>query len=489
VAILILLAFNAMIRWVALPVLPLQSGNDWTWHLAALEGQLYDLVGLLSPYIAVLLLVWWAVRYLARFGGSMIESSDKLSSHLFRWVRRQAKVAGDDRKDASVFSRHSYAFVFLAVVLSVFASAYAYLPSLNPAGTSVSVDVVYYKQWLASLDASGSPAQAIVNSFTQVSGGDRPLSLLLMYAIGDIGIPNVYVVQYLPLLLAPLSVLVVFYSVRSITEDTELSSIAAFVTPFSSLVMVGIYTGFFADWLALIASFAFMAFFIRVCRTPSISNAFMAVTFSIAILLFHEYTWPPVAAAALLYALYAYLRRRKAPGGKGWPGLVTPVFVLAATSALDIVRSFIFRLSGAFATEANTVLTGFGTSATPGIQQFVNRWANLDFTFHYLSAGFLSDAPLLLAVLLMVLVVGARTELATFVLSMVVVASIPVLVGTPFIQLRAFYNLPLQLLFAYALLFLLHAEGRNQALARMTAILLILSQLANLFGSLWAIIP
>jgi hypothetical protein len=488
IIILILLTLEATVRWVTLPVWPAQPTGDWAWQIATLEGELFDVLGLVSPYVAVLLLIWWAVRYLARFGASAIESSGR-AVRLVGLLRLPKAAIEGEKRGESVFSKHPYLVLLLTVALSVFASVYAYLPSLNPGRASVSVDVIFYKQWLGALDASGSTVQAVVDSFARVSGGDRPLTLLLMYALGGLGISNASVVQYIPVLLSPLSVVVVFFSVKSATGDAELSSLSSLVTSFSYLTMVGIYTGFFADWLALTASYGFMALFIRVCRRPSIINTTAAAGLSTAILLFHEYTWPPVAAAALLFAAYVYFGRREAPAIRNRLTLIAPLSVVLVTSALDIVKSYLLRLPGAFSTEANTVLTGFGTSAPPGIPQFINRWSNLNFAFHYLSAGFLSNAPLLVAALAVVLLVGARTDLIAFVLSMLVIASIPVLVGTSFIQLRAFYNLPLQLLLAYLLLLLLRVQGQNKTLARMTALLLILSQLASLFGSLWGIIP
>ena len=94
----------------------------------------------------------------------------------------------------------------LSFVLAIYAS----YPMINQE-FSTTVDEHYYVDWLDELRKSDNLAAA----FTEVNKGDRPLSLLFIYGIQTFtGLPTIVVVRFLPVILSPMLITVVYYFVK-----------------------------------------------------------------------------------------------------------------------------------------------------------------------------------------------------------------------------------------------------------------------------------
>ena len=78
---------------------------------------------------------------------------------------------------------------------------------------SVSVDIVHYANWLDDLKNSTNIDQFLVKAFNEINGGDRPLSLVLLYPfvlVSPDSFPELIVIL-VPLILSPVLVLVTFF--------------------------------------------------------------------------------------------------------------------------------------------------------------------------------------------------------------------------------------------------------------------------------------
>ena len=185
---------------------------------------------------------------------------------------------------------------------------YPYLPGVNPDFQTVSVDEKYYVEWLESLQSS-----SVQNAFTETSGGSRPLTLLLIHSLQTLtGLSAQLVVRFLPLLLGPMLVAAVYYFVRLGTgNNRNAASLSALFTVLSFQFVVGIYAGFFANWLALVTSYIALLFLFRAWERRSRLDYLILLSITITTLFVHVYTWGYLMAVMILFTLLSYVMQRK----------------------------------------------------------------------------------------------------------------------------------------------------------------------------------
>jgi asparagine N-glycosylation enzyme membrane subunit Stt3 len=96
--------------------------------------------------------------------------------------------------------------------------------------------------------------------------------------------------DYLPLILGPAIVLVIYLLTRKITSDDNSSILASFLTAVSFQTLVGIYAGFYANWLALIIGYLSFFFLIKFLKESGMLNLAVFYALMIILLFTHVYT-------------------------------------------------------------------------------------------------------------------------------------------------------------------------------------------------------
>src|SRR5206468_12297769 len=100
-----------------------------------------------------------------------------------------------------------------------------------------------------------------------------------------------YTIDHLPIILGPGLVLAVFFLTREITSNDTTSLLASFLTAVSFHTLIGIYSGIYANWLALIIGYMSLVFLIRFLK---ISNKLNLIVYSLLLIFLvftHVYTW------------------------------------------------------------------------------------------------------------------------------------------------------------------------------------------------------
>ena len=131
----------------------------------------------------------------------------------------------------------------------------------------------------------------IRQAFVIQSAGDRPLTLIFLFTIAKIVNANAnlfytdlfYIIEHVSLILGPALVLVIYLLTRELTSNDITSLLASFLTAISFQTLIGIYAGFYANWLALIIGYMSFVFLIRFLKKPSKLNL---ISYSILIVLF-----------------------------------------------------------------------------------------------------------------------------------------------------------------------------------------------------------
>ena len=187
-----------------------------------------------------------------------------------------------------------------ALLLSIILPLIPYLPSINPSFRPASVDIPYYSRWLDHMLMT-DPWGAVEYAFYGEKNGNRPLYLLILYGLVELGIPRETVLNFEALLIAPVFVLAVYLAARQLSKNGVYASLASLVAVLSFNMTVGIYAGYFAAWTGL------TLFYICIVLTLSsegrrLESLIGSIVSSTALLYIHPWTW-----SVLMTVLTAYL--------------------------------------------------------------------------------------------------------------------------------------------------------------------------------------
>jgi hypothetical protein len=358
-------------------------------------------------------------------------------------------------------------YLSLFMALSATIALIPHLPAVNKDNRPVGADIGNYIIAIRHLSSySNNPQELIRHAFVKELPfyGDRPVSLLLFYAAVKVVPADArYVIDYSPLILGPALVLAIFFLTREMTSNDTISILAAFMTSLSFQVLVGIYSGFYANWFALIiGSFSFV-FLFRFLKRPTKSNFIIYSILVILLLLTHVYTWSMVAVVTVLFLLVMlklrYYRRKS---------VLLLLLVVLSPAIIDAARTAATGAVGGISSslEFAPKLTTNPGGISPGLQFFPQsslaqlasfRVRLLDTTEHFL--GGLFGNFIILALGLYWLFRSKRAEpYNIFIMIFLSIGIVPLLFSDWVLQTRVLYNVPFQIPAAIALYYVLRQQ-------------------------------
>ncbi|OLE58499.1 MAG: hypothetical protein AUG17_06735 [Crenarchaeota archaeon 13_1_20CM_2_53_14] len=433
--------------------------------LATLNMSLYTLLAPLSTILLLGLLYAWLVRLVTR------EASRRSSSFnaFTRFLSEPFQKLLSSVKNTSL-SESAYNFEILSrpklmltvsIVVSVLLVFVPYRPDLNPTGDLVGVDSPTYVGWLGQMLALPLPG-ALRYSFVGGLDGSRPLLLVLLYLVGSAGVSPSQIIEYLPLVLAPMLTLSVYIFARYGQGNASFAALAGLFTPVSFYTTVGLWGGYYANWLALIMVYLFMTCLLIFSRSPSAVNYCAMYILSVTLFLTHPYTWVMIVMVSLVFAISLWKETKSLVHVKS----VIPI--IATGIVIDIVKSFVFA--------TQSVAAGWPYSVVGGAASLLAFWNNLVEALLYTHGGLLASWLVLGMGLLAVFALRFKDWFDRLLLLWVAIGSIPFPALDSYLQARILYDLPIPVLLSLAVLFYLPQTGnRNMRLARLIATLLLVT--------------
>lgn len=344
--------------------------------------------------------------------------------------------------------RRKFKFVYLVLImlLSVVIAIIPHLPNVNPDGQQVGVDTGYYVNWVSALQGTEGSGELLEQAFVVQRGGDRPLSLLFIYALNAfLSADLFYTVEYLPFVLTPSLVLVTFFLTRELTSNEIASFFAAFITAVSFHTLIGIYAGFYANWFALILGYLSFLFLFRFLKRRGLGNLIVFGLLILLTLFAHVYTWSVLSIAAGVFLLIGIVRpctlrteRRNA---------AFLMAVLLSVLAIDIGRTVLVGSHGGV--ERDLELAG----GLVGPDQFLLRWNNLSYTTTVFVGGLFSSFLVLGLGLYWLVKARVHNTATIFIVIFLSLGVLPFVFGEWIVQTRVFYNIPFELPAAISLAF------------------------------------
>ncbi len=424
-------------RGIAFVILPTPD-----WKAPELGMKIFNLIGMASPVFILVLAFSYLFRYvlwnlkdrIARLKESRVVS-------FFLIQQYSQDDAGREYRGREIL------LILFGVALSIVLPEVAYL---NAGDQLLGVDIRHYDAWLADITAGAQPGEAVFRSFIQTEG-DRPLTYLVMMVLeGVTGAGRLAVLTYLPVLLGPLLVASTLVMTRIMFPSRKLEALVAAATPISIQSIVGIYAALYANWFSLIFAFLLVASIFRMWNRPTGKTFAVSVGLSLAVLLFHSYTWTYFVIALagfMILTLATSYRSRKADAL--FKKLALVGLVIAAGFVVDVAKSQLLSIPLAFGANIDRASAEDNTTSA-GADELDVRWSNLRYTFYVFVGGYLNLSFLFVPIILWALQARHESAANRLVLALIYVGSIPLLFTNAQLQTRILYDIPLHLpLFLY----------------------------------------
>ena len=363
---------------------------------------------------------------------------------LIEGIRNSIRRRNDISKDHSftiISRRRRFYYLSFFVILSIIIGIIPHLPTINKDNQKIGVDTGYYVNWVGALYRSQTGQQFIENAFVTQADGDRPITLIFIYAISNVVNTDFQtVVEYLPIILGPGLVLITFWLTREVTRDEMVSLIASFITAVSFHTLIGIYAGFYSNWFALIVGYAGIIFLLRYLREYRIRDLAVFSALLFFTLFSHVYTWSVIAIVMGVFLAVTFVRnqdKRKASA--------IMLIILASSVAVDLARATFTEATGGM--ERDLKLADNLT----GPDQFNQRWSNLRYTSTTFVGGIFGNVVILALGLYWMYKSQMDKTSTILLLAFFSVGIIPILIGDWIVQTRILYDIPFQIPAAIAL--------------------------------------
>src|SRR5438046_7061921 len=254
--------------------------------LAALTAQVVELLAPLSTVLLLGLLYAWLVRRgtrEARRRWGWFNLFVRFISDPFLKIVSSIKTTSlsNAAKSLEVLS-HPKLMVAISLCVSTLLAFVPYRLDLNPTGSLVGIDSPVYLGWIGQMLARPLQ-QALQYSFVEGLEGSRPLLLVLLYLVASAGISPSQILEYLPMVLAPLLSLSTYIFVRYGHGSSSLAGLTGIFSSVSFYTTGGLWRGYYANWLALILVYLFLTSLLVFSRSPS--KAKYAITYALSIAL------------------------------------------------------------------------------------------------------------------------------------------------------------------------------------------------------------
>lgn len=332
-------------------------------------------------------------------------------------------------------------FMLLAAALALV----PHYPTINSNNHQVGVDSLSYVDVLNRLSHSNNFEEFIVQVFTEPFSADRPVTTLSLYTIAKIlPIDLFYIVDYIPIILGPALVLAVFFLTRELTTNDITSLFASFLTAVSFQTINGIYSGIYANWLALTIGYLSFVFLIRFLKTATKINLLSYSALLVILLFTHVYTWTVLILVmsiflVVMYKMNQYQRK----------SIIILSLVVVSSIVIDVLRTILTGVSGGIESDIGIA------NKEAGITQLSLLWSNLTETIQNYAGGQYSNFIIFALGVYWLFRANPRTLSSVFLVIFLSIGILPLLFGNEVIQSRVLYEIPFQIPAAIALTYMM----------------------------------
>jgi len=427
----------SLLSWILYPVLQSKFFLGYEWHFAKLEAEVFQVLGLSSPHL--ILLIVFSFVLLAALKNFSKEIRSILNRFKLQYLLDDITGADSSLRFQKTNLSKGQILLVLSLVLSVVFSIYPYLPSINPDMAPIGTDIIRYRDWInQSIDQDFG--KTVEKVFLVINFGNRPLSILFLLSVTSItsffNITMIDALKFVPLILSPALSLAVYYFVKIGTNNKLIAGFSALLTIVSYHFTVGMYAAFYSNWLALVSSYLTLMLVLKFWKNPTKSTYVLLFALTIITLFIHSFTWTFLIASLGAFVLISYFQKND----KKIKFLVLTMILLIGTNvAIDLFKTIPFGNPTSFEQDFTI------PNIAPSISEFALRWNNLESVFRIYLGGFLSNTILLALTLAWILTTNYKKAFNRILLASFFVGALPTLFGTFVVQSRIFYDMSLHI--------------------------------------------
>lgn len=462
-AYVIILETLSLAGWIIRPVTNVSALLD-------LEQRFFYILNSLSPLFLMVIITSFVFRFLVT----------QINHQRFVTVMDTIRKLSNTINVEYPLGRKEPIFLIGIVAFSVFVSSFPHMANENGFSLLLGVDNKYYVRWMAELYDNANNAETITyRAFLSINGGDRPLTLLLIHAVSslfNISVDDTLV--FLPMFLSGSLAIAVYVFVSAGTRNKKLALLASFMSVVSYHMVVGIYSAFLANWLALSASLLALTFLVKIKKISSLVAYAGFGAFALLALFIHSYTGAFLLASTITYIMISILLGIKTKTGiKVSKDLFPIAIIVIAIVAFDIAKTFGTGTVGGV--EGLSQELGRGV----GLEQFALRWNNLQYAFTVFLGGYLANIFVFVPAAVWAIFVKLSDNFNRLILSQIAVSIIPILVGDFSEQARIFFDLFLYIP-ASILIFNIYMYRKQHPALLIIALMIVIAATTYTFRSL-----
>jgi hypothetical protein len=354
-----------------------------------------------------------------------------------------------------------------------------HLPTLNLENQQIGSDSETYVRWMDILQQSNNLEDFLKLAFIDLMGGDRPLTLIFLFMFtSNIDAATLDTIEYFPVILSPALVLVVYFLTRELTSNETTSMFAALLTGLGYFqISIGIYAGFYANWIALLVGYSSLIFLFRFLRTSSKISLLLFSVFLVTTLFSHAYTWIVIIIVITLFlgvSVFVNPSNRKKT--------IVLLLVALASIGVNVVKTMLvesFGFEGGLTTILGVAETNVGVNALGLVWSTLINATQL----HY--GGIFCNFIVLALVLYWLIRSNLRIHFNLFITVFLMIGIPPLLLGDWIVQSRVFYNIPFQIPAAIAMTYISRRDSAIKILIPVYVWLIAMSiwTVSNFYGA------
>ena len=431
-SIILLIEIGSALGWVYNSLDPhVPFDGDPRWILPSLEA---NLTGILYPFalpaLVVLVFSWAWIPALDKFYRSFIKQ------HIENTMIKTKDYLNSQKQENRISRGNHYKYLTLFIIPAIILTSffivyypYFYTPRL------IGVDTPWYYENLLTISSSEG-IQHVISDYGAVT---RMPYLLILYALMTVfSLPPMIVVKIGPVIPAALMGISSFYLTRTLTRNDFIATISAFLGLFSIATTVGIFTGVYANWLALGLVLIFWTLLLKVWQNPSRRLILITAITSFLILITHPWTWAIILASLATYLIFNLIFHRS--DNSKIPQKITAnkstLIILGINFVLLLILLAVF-FSGEFIRLSTEVLAAMNTKY---LTQFLGV---ITYSLRFYVGGFLANTIIItLCILGLLTIKNLKRQFYTLFISLLVVAFIPMLLLDSWWQWRLLYMIP-----------------------------------------------
>jgi hypothetical protein len=395
------------------------SVADWVvaGHWRLVELSLSNLAYPFLPYSYLLFIILGVVAFLVNVAPAWRLPEKWSNVQFVRLWGRFRDIIESCKEQAYAPFRGRFpivAVVLFSFVISSLLVVVTVLPWMNPTNRLVSVDAPVYYQWLIHMrgvDLNSALSFAFAN--------DRAAFMVLSYLLSFVVSP-VSLMQLIAVLLIPLFCVASLLVVRLVCGFRDAWVYTVLIVPFSVQALGLIYSGYFANMLAMIFVYLYFVLLLWVFRSGSSLGVFGLLGVSLLVLFSHSWTW-----YVLVLSLGAFLIlewRMVVRKGATWGRFKWKVSVVGASVVVGLVSDLVRNLLTATSASVSVLDTARMSLGFPSGEYVLS---GLRLTTNFYLGGVFSEALLVfLFILGFLFMLSFKSEMSRLLVSWVFVASV-----------------------------------------------------------------